>query len=597
MAVVESNKSIGQILLAQGAITEDQLKDALKRQQTRASNRRLGDVLVSFGYITSQHLAEALATQLNLPLVNLSKLDISQELIDFVPAAVAKIYQVIPVKKDGNTVYVAMNDPTNLGVVDNLRLLLECEISPVLTSPEDIKEAIRKYYGLEEVTVDTMLSQVSGDSLSTVSSLSVSSLSVESIEFDGSIMDDSDDDDSDEGPVIKLVTLLILEAFRHRASDIHIEPMERLLKVRYRIDGVMQEVNPPPKSLQNSILSRLKIMAGMDISEKRIPQDGRIKLQLMGKDIDLRASALPAIHGESFVLRILDKSSLALDLRDLGYAADLLRKWEGLLHIPTGIALVTGPTGSGKTTTLYASLNTINTPERKIITIENPVEYVLSGINQVQIEEDIGLTFAAGLRSILRQSPDIVMVGEIRDGETAEIAIRASLTGHLVFSTLHTNDSAGALNRLIDMGIKPFLVASAVQAVSAQRLVRKICQSCKVEYRPSDEELKRVGLDPEEVADIKFQRGEGCENCNRTGYHGRTTVLELMMMNQKIREMVLAHAPTINIKNEARRQGMRTLRDDAWLKVFAGMTTLEEAVAITQQDEELPGSKLVKSVS
>jgi len=597
VAVVESSKSLGQILLAQGAITQEQLQDALKRQQTRASGKRLGDVLVSFGYVTPQHLAEALATQLNLPLVNLSNLEISQDLIDFVQSSIAKIYQVIPVRKEGRTLYVAMADPTNLGVVDNLRLLLECDISPVIATQETIKEAIRKYYGLEEVTVDTMLSQVSGDSLSTVSSLSVSSLSVESIEFDGSLVEGGDDEESDEGPVIKLVTLLILEAFRHRASDIHIEPFERELKVRYRIDGVLHEVNPPPKALQNAILSRLKIMAGMDISEKRIPQDGRIKLQLMGKDIDLRASALPAIYGESFVLRILDKSSLALDLRDLGYASDTLRSWQGLLHIPTGIVLVTGPTGSGKTTTLYASLNTINTPERKIITIENPVEYVLSGINQVQIEEEIGLTFAAGLRSILRQSPDIVMVGEIRDGETAEIAIRASLTGHLVFSTLHTNDSAGALNRLIDMGIKPFLVSSAVQAISAQRLVRKICKSCKTEEHPSEEKLRHVGLDPQEVSDITFYKGAGCESCNRTGYHGRTTVLELLIMNEKIRDMVLAHAPTVDLKNQARRMGMRTLRDDAWLKVFAGVTTIDEAVMITQQDDLLPGLKLVKSVS
>jgi len=300
VAVVESSKSLGQILLAQGAINQEQLQDALKRQQTRASGKRLGDVLVSFGYITPQHLAEALATQLNLPLVNLANLEISQELIEFVQSSIAKIYQIIPVRKEGNTLYVAMPDPTNLGVLDNLRLLLECDISPVIATQEDIKEGIRKYYGLEEVTVDTMLSQVSGDSLSTVSSLSVSSLSVESIEFDGSLVEGGDEEESDEGPVIKLVTLLILEAFRHRASDIHIEPFERELKVRYRIDGVLHEVNPPPKALQNAILSRLKIMAGMDISEKRIPQDGRIKLQLMGKDIDLRASALPAIYGESF---------------------------------------------------------------------------------------------------------------------------------------------------------------------------------------------------------------------------------------------------------------------------------------------------------
>jgi type IV-A pilus assembly ATPase PilB len=592
MAVADSSRSLGQILLAQGAITQEQLKDALKRQQTRASNKRLGDVLVSFGYITSEHLAEALATQFSIPLVNLENLDISPELMDYLSPEIARINEVVPVRKDGNNLYVAMADPTNLGVIDNLRLLLEVDIHPVVASPRGIKEAIQKYYGLEEVTVDSMISRMSVDSFS-----QVSSLSVESIEFDGSIMEGGEDEEGEEGPVIKLVTLLILEAFRHRASDIHIEPFENKLKVRYRIDGVCQEVKPPPKELQKSVLSRLKIMAGMDISEKRIPQDGRIKLQLMGKDVDLRASALPAIYGESFVLRILDKSSLALDLRDLGYAPDLLRNWEGLLRIPTGIILVTGPTGSGKTTTLYASLNTINTPERKIITIENPVEYVLSGINQVQIEEDIGLSFSAGLRSILRQSPDIVMVGEIRDGETAEIAIRAALTGHLVFSTLHTNDSAGALNRLIDMGIKPFLVASAVQAVSAQRLVRRICQSCSVEYMPTDRELELVGLNPYEVRDVTFHKGEGCENCNRTGYHGRTTVLELLMINQKLRDLVLKHTPTVDLKNAARRDGMRTLRDDAWLKVFAGITSLEEAAAITQQDEMIEGLQLVKSIS
>lgn len=601
MSEVIDNRALGQVLIRQGALTADRLRDALKRQASRASNTKLGDILVSFGYVTPAQLADALAEQLLFERVVLSDLSIPPEIIELVSKQVAKMHRVIPVKEEMGALNVAMADPTDLKVRDTLQLLLERRIMPMVTTPRDISEALQEYYGFKEASVDTMLSQVSGDSLSTVSSLSVSSLSVSSVSvsmdsvdsMDASAMDSTHDDGSaedEDAALVRLVTLLILDGFRQRASDIHLECFEREMVVRYRIDGELRAIaNPPPKKMQAAILSRLKIMSGMDISERRIPQDGRIKLQLMGKDIDLRASTLPSTFGESFVMRILDKSSLALDLRDLGYQEDTLRRWEKLLDTPTGIILVTGPTGSGKTTTLYASLNTINTPEVKLITVENPVEYVLSGINQVQVSEDIGMTFARALRSILRQSPDIVMVGEIRDRETAEIAIRAALTGHLVFSTLHTNDAPGALNRLIDMGIKSFLVASAVEAVTAQRLVRRICLNCKEEYTPTDDEVRIAQITRELVEQYPIYHGRGCDHCTDTGYRGRTTVLELLRMTDTMRELVLANTPTAILKTEARKAGMRTLRGDALIKLFQGVTSIEDVIDSTQMDDPIEG--------
>lgn len=607
MSEAIDSRALGQILIRQGAITADRLRDALKRQASRASSTKLGDILVSFGYVTPDQLADALAEQLMFDRIVLSDVSIPPEVIALVPPSVAKMHRVVPVKEEMGALCVGMVDPTDLKVRDTLQLLLERRITPMVTTPKDLAAAIEEYYGFKDASVDTMLSQVSGDSLSTVSSLSVSSLSVSSVSMssvsmstdamslDASLMDGEDGDSEDEdAALVRLVTLLILDAFRQRASDIHIECFERELIVRYRIDGILIPIaNPPPKKMQAAILSRLKLMSGMDISEKRIPQDGRIKLQLMGKDIDLRASTLPSSFGESFVMRILDKSSLALDLRDLGYQDDTLKSWEELLATPTGIILVTGPTGSGKTTTLYASLNTINTPERKLITVENPVEYVLSGINQIQVQEDIGMTFARALRSILRQSPDVVMVGEIRDIETAEIAIRAALTGHLVFSTLHTNDSPGALNRLIDMGIKPFLVASSVEAVTAQRLVRRICAGCREQYTPTDDQLRLAQITREMVEQWPIYHGAGCDHCGGTGYRGRTTVLELLRMNDHMRELVLATTPTAKLKDEARILGMRTLRGDGLIKLFQGVTTIEEVIETTQADEDLEGISTV----
>jgi general secretion pathway protein E/type IV pilus assembly protein PilB len=377
-----------------------------------------------------------------------------------------------------------------------------------------------------------------------------------------------------------------MEAYRNRASDIHIEPLEKRLRVRYRIDGVLHEVDNPPKRLQAAIISRLKIMANMSIAEKRVPQDGRIQIPVMGKTLDLRVSSLPTNHGESIVMRILDKSSLLLGLGDLGFFSDDQEKMEKLISLPDGIFLVTGPTGSGKTTTLYACLNAINKPDRKIITVEDPVEYQLSGINQVQVNPEINLTFAAALRSILRQAPNIIMIGEIRDLETANIAVQASLTGHLVFSTLHTNDAPSAVTRLIDMGVKPFLVASSVRAIMAQRLIRRVCQNCKEPYLPTEYEMRVLKLNPDEISKATIFKGKGCPECNRTGYRGRRGIYEIFILNEEVRQLIYERVPANVLRTRARELGMRTLREDGIRKIMAGITTPEEVIAVTMGDEE-----------
>ena len=604
----------GQRLVERGIISQKQLDEAIHKQQTSMGQKKLGEILVRLGYISKSHISEGLADQLGIPIVRLSDREIPERIRNLVNPTVATLYKVIPLGEEGGSLLIATADPTNINQMDNLERLLDRPIIPQLATPEEISEALKKYYGLQEKTVESMLSTVSSAStmstLSTMSNvssmassmssmgssmsasgISLSSISMDSVDFDGdmgvsSATPGGEDEDDIDSPVVRYINHLILEAFRLRASDIHVEPGKFDVKVRYRIDGVLHLMPTPPKRAQKSIISRLKIMSGMDISERRIPQDGRIKLALAGKMVDLRVSALPAVHGESVVMRILDKSGLLLGLGQLGFAPEDQRRWEELLGQATGVVLVTGPTGSGKTTTLYASLHQLNQPDTKLITVEDPVEYQLNGINQVQINHDIGWNFARALRSIFRQDPDIVMVGEIRDQETAEIAIKAALTGHLVFSTLHTNDAPSAFIRLIDVGIKPFLVASGVRAVLGQRLVRTICNACKELYTATDLEKERMAM-PIDWNKVEVFHGRGCDNCNHTGYSGRLGVYELMMTTDEIRDMIMSSTASGTLRRAARLGGMTTMRQDGWRKVLNGITTVEEVIRVTQPDEPL----------
>jgi len=604
----------GQRLVERGIITQEQLNEAIHRQQTTMSNRKLGEILVRLGYIAKSHITEGLADQLSIPVVQISNLDIPERIRGMIDSNIATIYRVIPLREEGQTLVIATADPTNINRLDDLQRLLDRPVRPELATPEEISHALSKYYGLQEATVETMLSSVSSSSsMSTLSTMSnmggssaagslssaAGSLSMDDISLDSMSIGQLDveagassgipglDEDDDDSPVVRYVFNVIMDAFRLRASDIHFEPGKRDVKLRYRIDGVMQEMPLPPKRAQAAIISRLKILANMDISEKRVPQDGRIKINLAGKMVDLRVSALPSSYGESIVMRILDKSGLMLGLGQLGFVPEDQRTWERLLSHSTGVVLVTGPTGSGKTTTLYASLHTLNKPDVKLITVEDPVEYQLSGINQVQIQHEIGWNFARALRAIFRQDPDIVMVGEIRDLETAEIAIKAALTGHLVFSTLHTNDAASAFIRMIDIGLKPFLVASGIRAILGQRLVRTICLNCKEPYKPTQEEVDRLGIPGVDPNKVELFKGAGCDSCNHTGYAGRLGCYELLENTDELRKMILAHCSAIELRRAARLAGMATMREDAWRKALQGITTIDEVNKRTKIDEPL----------
>ncbi len=566
--MAKKHQYLGEILIEQGLIDEKKLQEALEEQKN--SGEALGRILLRNGYIGADNLCKSLAAQFDMEIVRLSDYQIDKEIIDKIPAALARRHRILPLKMDNNVLTFVIADPLSFPVLDNLRVMLGCEVKGVLAPEDEMTRFLDRYYGTGEESIETMIQDISE----------------RDITFVGAEEEKPGEEVEDEAPVIKLVSLLILEAFRSRASDIHLEPLPNRFRVRYRVDGICYEVPAPPKRLQGSIISRVKIMAGIDIAERRLPQDGRIKLNLMGKEVDLRVSTLPTLHGESVVLRILDKSSLLLDLSDLGFLSEDEDAFEELLSLPNGIILVTGPTGSGKTTTLYACLNKINQPDKKLISVEEPVEYQLSGINQTQVRPEIGLTFARVLREILRQAPDIIMVGEIRDRETAEIAIRAALTGHLVLSTLHTNDAPSAMTRLIDIGVKPFLVSSSIQGIMAQRLVRVICPACKEPYQPPNDELMEIGLSQEDVAGLKFYRGKGCSECNQLGYRGRQGIFEVLVVSDPIRNLVLKRASSTEIREKARSLGMRTLREDGWQKVFKGITTVAEVVRVTQMDEE-----------
>lgn len=566
MNFAENQEIIKNILLESGAITEKDVEEA--QDYVRKSNFDLVSALIELGKITKHEIIEKVADYFGYETVSLADLRISPSVISMIEPEIAKKYNVIPISYEDGVLRIAFSNPLDINLIDSLRILLKMDIEGVVADDEEIKKAVKKYYYGEDVK----------------KSESKDFISSEDQEGDVKFLDQMTDKISaDDAPVIKLVSLMISDAFRMRASDIHLEPMEKTFRVRYRIDGVLHEMESPSKDLQSAVLQRIKLMANMSLAEKRLPQDGKIKIKIMGKDIDIRVSSLPSTHGESIVMRILDKSNLLVGLSQLGFAGDIEKKWSELISLPNGVLLITGPTGSGKTTTLYACLNFLNKPETKIITVEDPIEYQLTGINQVQVREDIGLTFANILRTCLRQAPNIIMVGEIRDLETARICMNAAFTGHLVFSTLHTNDAPGGFTRLIDQGIKPFLVASAVRAILAQRLVRKICDNCKEGYIPTKEEIKQLDI-KEDIGGRKFYRGKGCSHCQNTGYKGRSAIAELVVVDEDIQELVYKNASSMEIKKVAIEKGMRTLKQDAVLKVFNGETTAEEVIRVTKSD-------------
>jgi type IV pilus assembly protein PilB len=567
--MAKAGKDFTEILVKKGIIGRDQVAEAVSMQQS--SGVKLQDALVRLGYATMDEVMQAMAEQFGMEFIHLEEVQIPNAVIQLVPESVARENVVLPMSQDNGALKIIMSDPMDFETVDKLRFILNRDIEIALAPRESIQEAINKHYGQTETeSVDSMLQEFTDTAIDFTETESTASIAANATESDA--------------PIVKLVNLIIQEAVNLRASDIHIEPFADRVRVRYRIDGVCVERDSPPRRLLGALISRVKIMGSIDIAEKRRPQDGRIKLQVSGKDIDLRVSVLPSNHGQSIVMRILNKESIMVSIRELGFGEDDYRRFQTIIKRPNGIFLVTGPTGSGKTTTLYGALNELNRPDKKIITAEEPVEYYLPGVNQTEVKSAIGLTFARIIRAMLRQSPNIILVGEIRDKETADMAIQASLTGHLVFSTLHTNDAPGAITRLIDIGVQPFLVASSVMAVMAQRLVRKVCPKCQEPDSPDPHELKVLGLTAEKIKTANFMRGRGCTYCHHTGYRGRLGIFEMMQMNSTLREMSFRREPTQNIRRQARLFGMRTLLEDGVGKALKGITTLEEVLETTHTE-------------
>ena len=563
------DKSLGNILLEQTNLTEAQLEEGLLVQ--REKGLKLGEALIQLRFLRQEDILKAISIQLGIPYHNQVESDsILTETALPVPINFAKKNELIPLKMNSDHVEVAIADPVNLAALDDLRLIYDMPIRPVIASAMQITDAINMVYNRSSEGDRTVMSDLQDENLDSVS---------QELEETQDLLESDD-----EAPIIRLVNSLLFRAVKQKASDIHVEPFEKDLVVRFRIDGVLYDIMHPPKKVQNSVISRIKIMADLNIAEKRIPQDGRIKIKLAGKDIDIRVSTLPTSFGESVVMRILDKSKVLLDLGEIGVVGSYLQQMEDLIHHKHGIILVTGPTGSGKTTTLYAMLSQINKTDVKIITVEDPVEYQLPGINQTQVHAKIGLTFSAGLRSILRQDPDVVMIGEIRDKETAEIAIQASLTGHLVISTLHTNDSASSATRLIDMGVEPFLVASSVIGIIAQRLLRTLCKECRERHDPTDFELNQLGVTRDQIKEQFIYKPKGCASCLDTGYSGRTGVHEILMVSDQVRSMIMQNTGAIEVKKAAMEAGMKSLREVAAEKVLGGETSIEEVLRVTQED-------------
>jgi type IV pilus assembly protein PilB len=557
---------LGEILVREGLITQDQLKKALLEQKT--SGMRLGYTLVKLGLIEETEVTKMLARQYRMPAVDLSRFEVDPKILKLLPPDIAIKHTVLPLKREGRTLTIAIADPNNVAAIEDIKFITRCDVFPVIAGEYTLRNAIDRHYQQSDAQLQSLLR------------------SVEAAE-DLEVVEESTDDDvkaqdlADDAPVVKLINGLLTDAVKRGASDIHIEPFEHEMRVRYRIDGALQEVMKPPIKMRAALTSRVKIMASLNIAERRVPQDGRIKLKMGVRVIDFRVSTLPVLFGEKIVLRILDKGNLTLDLKKFGFEVKAEQELLKAILNPYGMVLVTGPTGSGKTTTLYSALSTINTIEVNIMTAEDPVEYNLMGINQVLVKNDVGMTFAAALKAFLRQDPNIIMVGEIRDMETGSIAIKAALTGHLVLSTLHTNDAPSTITRMIDMGIEPFNVASAVNLIVAQRLVRRVCSACKAEHKYTDEELHALAIPLAEAAKLTFFKGQGCDTCGGTGYKGRQGLYEVMSMTSNLRRLVLKGGSTEEIQQQAVKDGMLTLRMDGMLKVKRGITSLEEVVKET----------------
>ena len=567
------NRRLGDLLVAEGLVKQEELQRALAEQ--KGTTEKLGSVLVRLKLVNEEQLTGFLSRQYGIPSITLSQLDIDPGILRLVPPQIAKKYEVLPVKRAANTLTLAMADPTNVFALDDVSFMTNLQVLPVVASQAAIRRAIERNYENQGAAITDVLTELAEDQVSNVE-----------------VVDDDEDsggkvdvfelkESADEAPVVKLVNMVLVDAIQKGASDIHWEPYEKVFRIRFRIDGVLHEMLTPPKRLESAIVSRLKIMSSLDIAERRVPQDGRIKLRYHTREIDFRVSILPTIFGEKAVLRILDKDALQLDLTKLGFDPGSLEQFEKVIRQPYGMVLITGPTGSGKTTTLYSAIHTINSPEHNIMTAEDPVEYNLKGVNQVQINDGIGRTFASALRAFLRQDPDVILVGETRDLETAQISIRAALTGHLVFSTLHTNDSPSTIARLIDMGIPPFLVASSLLLVMAQRLGRKVCKDCKEPYEVDEDSLLPYGHVLTGVGKTQFYKGRGCATCSFTGMKGRVAVYEVMPVSQEIRDMILKNAAVTDIRAMAQAQGMKTLRQAGLLKVLEGVTTVEEVLRVT----------------
>ena len=566
-------RKIGRVLTKLGVVTREQVHEALSVQKTRKV--LLGQLLVELGYCNDRNVQAALAGQAGMAYVDISDLEISEEAIAAVPAENAQAYQIVPIEYNPTSkrLKIAMKSPNNFRAVDDLRLLIGANVEAVVADEAAVDALIKKHYSKQESVVDVVSSLAKDDKFKSLEGRG------DSIDLDA-VMEAASDNQ-----VIKLLNLVLLQAIKDKASDIHFEPFEDEFKMRYRIDGVLYEMVPPPKHLGPAITSRVKVMAGLDIAERRLPQDGRIELTVGGNPIDLRVAVLPTMHGESVVMRVLDRSNVKLSIDRIGLREDDLVKVRHLINKPNGIVIVTGPTGSGKTTTLYAALAALNDIETKILTAEDPVEYVIDGLCQCQVNTEVGLTFAACLRSFLRQDPDIILVGEIRDLETAQIAVQASLTGHLVLSTLHTNDAPSSIVRLLDLGMEAFLLTATFEGIVAQRLVRTICTKCKEQYEPKEEELLELGLTLQDVRGRKFFRGRGCDNCNKSGYRGRMAIFEILVMDDEIRDLVMHEASTNVIRDHARKKGMRSLRECGLMGIYEGTTTIDEVVRETLAEE------------